>query len=273
MSVLAAALFFACAPRAWAEFGPKPGKTTLDPGVLMIDEDKYLGANVIADYALVDSKGAALNLKDFLGKPLILVLSYYDCEGACPTLNRELSKMLESLKRTRAGEDYRVLTLSFDKEDTDSKMTHFASMLGLSDGLGKGWTVARFKDNGDIKKFTDSVGYRFYWSTRERLFIHPSAYIVASPEGRITRVLYGAYSGAKDMELAVLEAKSGKETGSKFRDISDMITVGCYSYNYSSGKYTLNYPLIISAASLFFGVSLVIGALLLKKRGNKEEGI
>ena len=86
-----------------------------DSSVMQIDEPRFLGNRLKRETVLTDADGRTFRVGEVLGKPLILLLSYYGCDGTCPTMNAELAKALEGVKRFRLGQDYRVLTVSFDK--------------------------------------------------------------------------------------------------------------------------------------------------------------
>jgi protein SCO1/2 len=122
----------------------------------------------------------------------------------------------------------------------------------LNDELSQGWTVATFADPTRIKHFADSLGYKFFWSPADRMFFHPNALFFVSPDGRVSRILHNAVSDARDMELAILDAKFSRMRPSEILNVAVSL---CYSYNYKEGKYGLNYPLFIAVGSLVTGIS------------------
>lgn len=242
-------------------------QSEIDPEVLLIDEDKFLGTQVAADYRLIDQDGKGFVLGDMLaGKPLILLLSYYRCDGVCPTVNRDFREIVQKMTKKKLGVDFRVLSLSFDIDDNLDRLNMFNKKLHYPEWMDKGWTTALFKNQDDIKKLTESVGYRFFWSLRDKMFLHPNVFIFLSPDGRVVRYLYGANIGKLDVELAVNEAAFGKSGRSKSEDIKDLILLACYSYNYKEGKYSINYPLFIAVGSFFLGITAIITALLVIRK-------
>lgn len=248
---------------SYAAYGKIP-KTNVDPAIMRIDEDKFLGVSLQSDYQLLDSRGEEFTLSEMLGKPLLLVLSYYSCDGACPTINRALKRTLESVKAWKLGSDYRVLTVSFDKHDNAETMSKFLRHSGFKDGALDGWKMATLKNSADIERLTGSVGYRYNWDPRDRVFLHPSVYVVLSPEGRVTRYLYAASVAPEDIELSITKAYGNELSPSKFLNF---VVGTCYSYNYKEGKYTLNYPIFIALIALAIGiVSLLGGSLIMRRR-------
>ena len=235
-----------------------------DPEIVRIDEKEYLGAAVERDVVLVDDQGVEFTLGDMLDVPVILVLSYYTCDGACTTINDTLRRVLGKVNDWQVGTDYRVLTLSFDHNDTRETLTHFKHHLGHGTALPQGWTVATFREPEDIQRFTASVGYKFFWEPRDRVFLHPSVYLMLAPDGRVTRYLYSASVTANDIEISVTKAY-GKELSPS--NVINFLMGACYSYNYRDGKYTLNYPMFVAVGALGLGVgSLVGGSVIMKRR-------
>jgi len=230
-------------------------------------EDKTLGISLDRDYVLLDENGNEFTLGEMIGKPLILLMSYYSCDGACPTVNRQLRDLLKRMKRVKLGEDYQVLTVSFDANDKPDTIKHFKDEIEFPADMENDWKVTVMKNRQDIKRLTDSLDFRYFWQRLDNLFFHPNVYIFISPQGRIMRYLYASSIETKDMELAVMEASLENTAKAK---VIDFVLSTCYSYNYKEGKYTLNYPLFISIGSLFLGISLIVGSMIVYKNKRKE---
>jgi protein SCO1/2 len=254
-----------------AGYGPRLTDSTVDPTVLVID-DGYLDAKVDGGYALVDEKGREFELGELLGKPLILVLSYYTCDGSCSVLNQLLKEKLLNIERLTPGVDYSVLTVSFDKNDDQNSLGTFARELELPPGFSGGWRFSILKNEQDIMRLAGTVGFKYFWSATDRVFLHPSVFIFLSPEGRTARYLYSSSIDKKDIEMAILETGKGISRGSKVADLTDLFLVACFSYNFKEGKYTLNYPLFIAVAALLAGVSMVVASLTVFKLKARRDG-
>jgi protein SCO1/2 len=245
--------------------------TTIDPAVIAIDEGEFLGAKVSGDYLLVDSEAQEFTLGELRGKPVILLLSYYDCDGACPTANARIAGLLSGIRPSRIGSDYSVVTVSFDSNDDAASLAMFVKEFEARAGkVPQNWRMALMKDGADIERLTASVGYKFFWSARDGVFLHPSVLIVLSPKGRVTRFLYGARIESKDIEVALSEAAFGIPGRSVIADLTDLLVIACYSYNFKEGRYTLNYPVFIAAGSLLLGVSSVFVSILVFKRKSRR---
>ena len=251
---------------AISPYGSFTGESNIDPGVMQIDEASYLGTPLARDIALLDSRGDSFKLGEILGKPVILLFSYYSCGGSCPIMNGLLKKALKKTDRFKLGKDFRVLTVSFDMHDTTETMQSFVDDIELSGTDASGWrhAILQHKET-DLETLTSSVGYKFFWSRADEVFLHPNALIFLTPQGRVARYLYGTSISPENIEKALIDADWGRIANSS--NVIDILTGVCYSYNFKEGKYTFNLSLIAGLAALIFGLSLIaLSALIYRKK-------
>jgi len=254
---------------AHAAYGNVTKTSVVDPSILKIEEMKFLGEKADYDFILQDETGADFKLGSLIGKPLVLAFSYYTCDGACSVINKNLAETLKGVDRWKMGQDYNVLTVSFDQNDTPATLVNFMKETGFDDGLPAGWKMTTMLKKEDILKLTGSMGFKFFWSPRDAMFLHPNVYIMLSPKGRVTRYLYGGTITPTDMELAITKAKGGEIAAA---NVIDFVVGACYSYNYKDGKYSINIPLFVAAGALIFGLSLIVGSFsYMKFRRVKHE--
>jgi len=266
------AIFLAAsAPLAFSGFADaayREPESTIDLDVFKIDEDTFLGTRINGDFLLTDETGSQFRLGDKFGKPLILVFSYFSCDGVCSAVNNDLKGLLATVKRMNIGKHYNILTVSFDKYDTPQTTGMFKNKLSLPEETAKAWTFATLKNPENIKKLTDSIGFKYFWSPRDRIFYHPNIYVFVSPEGRVTRYLYAYSITGRDIELALIE--TGKDQ-IRPSEVTNLIVSYCYSYNYKEGRYTYNIPVFIAVGSLTIGItSLIVSAIVFKRNKNKR---
>ncbi|MBI5785547.1 MAG: SCO family protein [Rhodocyclales bacterium] len=239
--------------------------SVIDPALMRIDEPKFLGKPVERDTTFTDASGEPFRMQDMLGKPLILLLSYYGCDGSCPTMNANLERVLADVKRFKLGEDYRVLTVSFDAADTPQTATAFLDKTKAHGGgksqaypmRGIAWRHATVSGSPEqVRAFAAGVGFRFFWSQEDKVFLHPNVVVFLTPEGRVARYLYGTRLDAGTVELALIDADWGRISESTA--LFDMLTGACYSYNYAEGRYQPNYSLLAGVGSLLSGIALTV---------------
>jgi protein SCO1/2 len=243
-----------------------PPVSDIDPRLMYIDQNSVLGNKIDPGTDLIDGQGRSFRWEEMLGKPFILVLSYYTCDGTCSVINQDLAGLLKDVKAVKAGEDFRVLTVSFDRHDTLKTAEAFRERLALPAKLAGAWTFATFKSEDDLKKQTDRVGFKFFWSPQDKAFLHPGAYLFFSPEGRLSRVLYQQNADASDVELAVLDANLDHI---RVTDIGNLVLSLCYSYNFSDGKYELRIPIFVGVGALLFGVLTLFGSMVFYRFSRK----
>jgi protein SCO1/2 len=210
-----------------AENGPEAARA--------VDIDEHLGRPVSRDLAFTDMNGRRVRLGDYLGdgKPVILVLAYYHCPMLCGLVLRGAVEGL-SLLRYRLGEEYHAVTVSFDPRERPEaaaakRMTTLAA-LGASTSTPEWPFLVGSAESS--RTLADELGFRYAYDARTDQYAHPAALFVLTPEGRISRYLYGTEFSARDLRLALLEASRG-EIGS----IVDRVIMTCYHYDPSSRKY------------------------------------
>ena len=243
-------------------YGPLSSESTINPALMQIDESKYLGSRLQADYVLVEADGQEFTLGEMMGKPLIILFSYYGCDGTCPTLNTNLKRALRKIDKFQIGKDYKVLTISFDKLDTTETMRTFVEQTEIPAYMQAGWRHAIFKhQETDVDRLTASMGYNYFWSRADQVFLHPNVLIFITPEGRVARYLYGTSIDPQTLELALIDTDWNRISNSS--SVIDILVGVCYSYNFQEGQYTLNYSIFVGLASLIFGLSLVGFSILI----------
>jgi protein SCO1/2 len=253
-------VFFICAaPVTGTEAGGGEG----DVGEAGIDE--RLGETVPTDLVLVDEKGDSVRLGDLIDRPTIVSLVYYSCPSVCRPLLDEVSVMLGKLQKIdmEPGRDYRVVTISFDETDSPEGSARLKTEYyqQLPEGFpSSAWTFLT-GDAASVKRFTDSVGFKFRRAGED--FAHPTTLVILSPEGKITRYMYGAEYLALDLKMALYEARQGI-TGPTIARFLQF----CFSYDPEGQRYVLN-------ATRIVGLSTIIGllgfAIFLKKSGKRRD--
>lgn len=270
-SLLAMAL--AVPEPASAQYFRRP-VSEIDPNIMLIDEQAVLGARIDAGTVLIDQDGREVRWSDLLGTPVILVLAYYTCDGSCSIINEALASLLADVKTVEAGKDFRIVTLSFDRHDTLATTNAFRAHLKLAGPLAPHWTFATFKSEDALRSETERIGFKFFWSPEDRLFLHPGAFLFFSPDGRLIRVLYQDEIAPRDVELAVLDARQGQ-----FRpaEVLKYALSLCYSYSYHDGRYVLSIPIIVGVGALGVGLTTLFGSMLafklskrLKRAGDSD---
>nr|NQU92200.1 SCO family protein [Bacteroidota bacterium] len=85
--------------------------------------------------------------------------------------------------------------------------------------------------------------------------------MVLSPDGKITRYLYGVYFLPFDLKMALAEAAKGK-SGPTINKILNY----CFSYDPEGKKYVFNITKVSATVILLFAGSLLLYLIFSKKR-------
>jgi protein SCO1/2 len=86
--------------------------------------------------------------------------------------------------------------------------------------------------DGEIRRLADTVGFKYTYDASTKQYAHPAVVHVLTPEGSVSRYLYGTSFPPKDMKLAILEAANGR-VGTSF----DQIVMSCFKYDTASRRY------------------------------------
>lgn len=200
---------------------------------------EHLGATVpVNDIWFRDETGAKVPLSKYFnqnGKPVLLVLAYYECPNLCTFV---LNGMTDSIKGLEwvPGKEFEVVTVSINPRETPAlaaakKATYLAN-LGKPEAAA-GWHFLTGEEP-QIRKLADAVGYSYKWIEQDKQYAHSAAIYVLTPDARISRYLYGIEFKPKDLKLAMLEASSGK-----IGTVIDRLLLFCYHYDPKTGKYSV----------------------------------
>lgn len=229
--------------------------------------DERLGAKIPLDVVFRDEAGKLVRLGDLVTGPTIILPVYYSCPNVCYRLQWELASVLPQL-RLLPGKEYRVVSFSFDPDEQPALAAQYKRVY-----LAKihapfpedGWRFLT-GDAANILRLTAAAGYHFQKQRRD--FIHPVASLVVSRDGTIVRYLHGTSFLAKDLTLALIEARDGK-VGSAVRGLLSY----CFTFDPVGKTYVFNLLRVSATAVIICGGSF-LGFLLLagRKKRSKPSG-
>ena len=244
---------------ATAGYKQEPGlvSTALPKALREIGFDQNIDQRVPLDTMFHDESGASVRLGAYFGsKPVVLVFAYYDCPMLCTQVINGLSSAL-GVMSLNPGSDFEIVTVSFNPRDTPASAT--AKKAAYLDryrrpGAAQGWHFLT-GDQANIDRLTRAAGFRYVWDAETKQYAHPSGVIVATPDGRLSKYLFGIEYGPRDLRLAIVEASNGN-VGTPV----DSLLLYCYHYDPMTGRYGL----VIMRAIRVAGAAtvLAIGAFI-----------
>jgi protein SCO1/2 len=229
------------------------------PAEQQIDVIENLGKYVPLDAEFIDEDGKVVKLASFFESeiPTVLTLNYFECPMLCTLVLNGLAESLKNLT-LNAGEDFQVITIDINPNEktlfANQKKKNYVNGFGLQN-IKDDWHFLT-GDQVNIKKVADSIGYIYYYDNQRDEYMHPAAITLLSPEGKISRYLYGIEYPTKDLKLGLLEASEGK-IGSTL----DKIILYCYHYDPYKNTYTIFATNIMRLGGIFtiifLGIMLV----------------
>ncbi|NBV41705.1 SCO family protein [bacterium] len=198
---------------------------------------EHLGAMIPTDAVLTDSEGQTVSTSELVNgkQPIVLVFAYYTCPMLC---NLVLTGVQDAVGKTALvpGERYRIITISIDPKDTTENAKGFKEKYTgpLKNKIkNDGWRFFVGPD-AEVRKVADAVGFNYAYNPRSKEYAHAAGIIVLTPEGKISRYLYGIEFKPTQFKLAVLEASDRK-----IISVFEGVLLFCYNYDAHARGYAL----------------------------------
>jgi protein SCO1/2 len=169
------------------------------------------------------------------------------------------------------GKDFDVVVVSIDpnesavqaaasRADTLSRFGRTRSDTGTE----AGWHFLTGPQES-IAALAASVGFRYVYDAQRNEFSHAAGIVILTPEGRISRYLYGIEYAPRDVRLALIESSGGK-----IGSLVDAALLYCFHYDPAIGRYSAVTMRIvrIGAALTVLGLALMIA--LLRRRSPEQ---
>ena len=233
--------------------------------------DEQLGRRISQDLQFVNEQGQAVELATLLGndKPVVVASVYHNCPMLCSLV---LDGVVDAVGGTNlvVGQDYDVLAVSFDPNDTparaDSAKARYLRTLGseAAEGLHF-WTVTPETEE-NVESLARQTGFGYAYDPVTGEYGHSAALIFLSPDGVVTRYLYGVIHPPRDFRLALVEAGQGT-VGTTI----DRFLMTCYQYDPDARGYAFYAPLALKLGGML--LLLVFGGLMIrlwKREGQRQ---
>lgn len=230
-----------------------------------VDVVEHLEAKVPAALSFEDDHGKTV-LYDEVARggalPTILTLNYSNCPMLC---SLQLGALVQAMKQLdlELGRDYRVVTVSIDPKETTESLRRtklkYLAHYGRASAVGaerdeSGWTFLHGSD-ANIRAVASALGFSYNYNEARDEYAHPAAFAIATPDGVISRYLYGLEIHPKTLRLSLIEASQGK-IGSSL----DRLILFCFHYDATEGRYA---PVALNIMRLLGGGFALALAVLL----------
>ncbi len=239
--------------------------------------DEKLGDTIDLDIDFVNQNGDKVNLAGYFNeKPVVINMLYLSCPRICTFALDGSLEVINETTDLKLGPDYEFLSISFNPEEThiisEEKSEKYISGLKKKNEKNNenGWTFLT-SDAENINKLTQSIGYNFKKDGDE--FAHPSALVILTPEGKVSRYLYGLQHNPKDFKLALIESSDGKIGESS---LANKVLLFCYQFDPIGKRYALKALNIVKAGGVvtLLALSGFLAIFWVREKGhiNKRDG-
>ena len=227
---------------------------------------EHFGEQVDLSLTFRNEKGELTPLSSVINgrQPVLLFLAYYGCPNLCNLFLNGATDGLKGLKWT-SGKDFQILTISIDpREDTKlARMKKEAHLMAYGrPEAAAGWhfwvndrKAAADANDINVKKLATQVGFGYHYDKDQDQYAHSAGMIVLTPEGKVSRYLYGIEYQPRDLKLALTEAGGGK-----IGTLAERILLFCYHYDPKGKKYAIYATNVMRAGGGF--TVLIVGGIL-----------
>lgn len=262
------AAFAVLAPaRAW---GGKPQP----PPMKKIKVDEHIGDKVPLDLEFHEIGGEDVRLGDYFNddEPVLLVLAYVRCKMLCSLVLHGVAEAVKELS-LEPGTDYRVVTVSIDPRETPKEAAEKRRELLETAGYPEEperWPYLQGEEK-TTRRLADSLGFGYAWDPRTEQYAHPAVIFAISPDGTISRYLYGIEYPAREVRTALEAAGRGETVTTKVAQS----VLSCFRFDSSLGKYRskIRSYFRLGAVIVFSVLLSLIGLLFVwERRREKRRG-
>jgi protein SCO1 len=223
--------------------------------------DQELGAQLPLGTGLRDANGASVHLRDVMnGKAALLVPGYYGCVNLCSVVRAGVAQAV-ARSGLRPGSDFEAILLSVDPHegpaDASSAQHNDAAQHSGAAIFRWHYLTGTAAASAAIMR---SVGFRYFFDTRNGQYDHDVGVVLLSPQGRVTQYLFGAQFEPRTLRLALVSASQGR-----IGNLVDHFLLMCCDYDPATGRYSMVIRRVMQALGIATVLTLA-GLILVLRR-------
>lgn len=216
--------------------------------------EEKLNQRLPREIQFLNSEEKLVFLGQYFRGDLPVILSFY--YTSCPLLCKlQLGGLVDVLKELKLdiGQDYKLLSVSLDPSETPAQAA-ITRQLHLQaynrEGAENGWHFLTGSEES-VRELAGHVGYKYRYIPSEKEYAHPAVLMVCTPDGSVSRYLYGIDFPTQTVRLSLVEAADGK-VGSTL----DQVLLFCFHYDSEAGKYSVTATNIMKAGAFLTLIAL-----------------
>lgn len=198
-----------------------------------------VGDQLPLDARFVNAGGREVALGEFFDgeRPVLIVPAYYDCPVLCTLVLEHVQEALNDLRWT-AGDEFRVLTYSFDHKDRPAdagtkQATVLAGYRAVVEEPDAAWAFLT-TNASTAQRVSNALGFHYRYLVDVDEFSHAAALFFVTPTGMVSGYIKDLTYRPEEIRQGLADAADG-EIGT----ILDRVLLTCFSYDPSSGTYTM----------------------------------
>jgi protein SCO1 len=212
---------------------------------------------------LIDEHGRTVPLGHFFtGMPALVVLEYLRCKSLCGLTLENIIAALDALP-LRAGRDFEMLAISIDPRDTPADIARAKSKYLAAYHHRDGASGIHFLTGAasSVRQIADAIGFPYQYDAAIDQFLHPAGFILASPDGRISRYIFGVGADATKLRTGLADAARGDALSPLTR-----LFLLCHIEGAPLGRYTVPVLAAFTIANISAGTAMIILFALIRRR-------
>jgi protein SCO1/2 len=214
----------------------------------------------------LDEEGNTVALGDYFTRsPVVLLLDYLRCTSLCGvTLRNLVAKALDPLS-LEPGRDYQLVSISIDPRDTPADAAAArAKYAGLLDHPGRETGIHFLTGTRRAAQaVADIVGFPYRYDRFLDAYIHPAGFVIAAPDGAISRYIEGVAISPPELLDALGSAELGNSQGPLTR-----LLLLCHIQGTPLGRFTAPILVTFIIADLAAGLTALAAFIAIGRRRN-----
>jgi protein SCO1/2 len=233
-----------------------------------VDIVEHLDETLPLDLVFTDDDGEKIKLRDIIDgeRPTILQIGYFKCPMLCNLVLNEAMDGMSGVEDLSAGTDFDLVAVSINPNEGHelARVKKEGYLLEYArPGASRGFHFLTGSAE-NTKALADAVGFQ-YRLQDDGEYAHAAALFVITPDGRISRYLYGVRYEPATLRFALMEGAEGRIGSTLERFI-----LWCHVYDPDSGSYHLLAFRVMQLGGLATVFVMVVGVGLLWLRDRRR---
>lgn len=168
---------------------------------------QHPGAQLPLDAGLRDETGRAVTLAAYFGRrPAVVILDYLHCPNLCGlVLGGTVASLAQAHLQPGRAVEFIAISIDPTEKPADGAAARDAYVKRFGGTNTAGWHFLT-GPAPVVRRIADAVGFPYRYDPQLRQYAHPAGFVVATPEGRISRYLLGLQPPPALLKAAVTEA-------------------------------------------------------------------